>query len=62
MQQFKLKAVRLAVLVSMTSLSFNTIAADEENTLPEVKVQGNNDAGYSPAVSTSATTAVLFSR
>lgn len=67
MQQFKQKAVRLAVLFSITSLSFSAIAAEDsavdqknadknnEVSLPEVAVQGNKDVGYSPAISTSAT-------
>lgn len=67
MQQFKQKAVHLAVIFSITSLSFSAIAAedsvvdqkniDQNNAsfLPEVKVQSNKDIGYSPAFSTSAT-------
>ena len=62
MQQFKLKAVRLAVLFSISSLSIGAIAAEDsptdqktEASLPEVRVQGNKDAGYSPAFSTGAT-------
>lgn len=68
MQQFKLKAVRLAVLLSITSLSFGAIAAEDsptdqkpltktENTLPEVKVQAEapNEIRYKPKRATTAT-------
>ncbi|MDP3743770.1 MAG: TonB-dependent siderophore receptor [Methylotenera sp.] len=65
MQQFKLKAVRLAVLFSITSLSFGAIAAEEagvadqktETTLPEVKVQAvtPNEIRYKPKRASTAT-------
>lgn len=55
MQQFKLNAVHLAVLVSMTSLSFNAMSAEDETTLQEVK----SSAGriYAGSANDSASTA-----
>jgi iron complex outermembrane receptor protein len=60
MQQFKQKAVRLAVLFSITSLSFGAIAAEEakvEKELPEVNVRAEtpNEIRYKPKRATTAT-------